>query len=217
MCLFRPALPIIQRRMAQHETRTFRPSSRFDSSPYSHDRPRLSNRHGTVLRISWGNPGSWSLRPAGIHARRRRRVHRHEVTRRNGCPSPGCRVFRTVNWPGLGSDLSTRKDGTHDGKEIRSRLQRACAPHARRSAARACGAHAASNHLGELLGVSPDTLRVWYKQTQIDSGAHPGVTTDMAEENRRLRREVSELRKANEVLKAASIFFAKELDQPRSK
>ena len=39
----------------------------------------------------------------------------------------------------------------------------------------------------------------------------------MAEENRRLRREVSELRKSNEVLKAASIFFAKELDQPRSK
>ena len=77
--------------------------------------------------------------------------------------------------------------------------------------------HAASNHLGKLLGVSPDTLRVWHKQPQIDSGAHPGVTTDMAEENRRLRREVTELRKANEVLKAASIFFAKELDQPRSK
>ena len=39
----------------------------------------------------------------------------------------------------------------------------------------------------------------------------------MAAENRRLQREVDELRKANEVLKAASIFFAKELDQPRTK
>ena len=39
----------------------------------------------------------------------------------------------------------------------------------------------------------------------------------MAAENRRLQREVDELRKANEVLKAASIFFAKELDRPRTK
>ena len=40
---------------------------------------------------------------------------------------------------------------------------------------------------------------------------------DVAEENRRLRRENAELRKANEVLKAASVFFAKELDQPRTR
>ena len=77
--------------------------------------------------------------------------------------------------------------------------------------------HAASKHIGGLLGVSPDTLRVWYRQTHIDAGDKPGVTTDMAAENRRLQREVEELRKANEVLKAASIFFAKELDHPRTK
>ena len=70
---------------------------------------------------------------------------------------------------------------------------------------------------GGLLGVSPDTLRVWYRQAEIDNGDKPGVTTDIAEENRRLQRENAELRKANEVLKAASIFFAKELDQPRTK
>lgn len=45
----------------------------------------------------------------------------------------------------------------------------------------------------------------------------PGTSIDIAEENRRLRREVTELRKANEVLKAASVFFAKELDRPRTK
>lgn len=77
--------------------------------------------------------------------------------------------------------------------------------------------HAASKHIGGLLGVSPDTLRVWQRQTQVDAGVKPGVTTDMAEENRRLTRENAELRKANEVLKAASIFFAKELDRPRTK
>ncbi|QIM16927.1 IS3 family transposase [Leucobacter insecticola] len=69
--------------------------------------------------------------------------------------------------------------------------------------------HAASQHVGGLLGVSPDTLRIWYRRTQIDTGVRPGITTDVAEENRRLRRENAELKKANEVLKAASIFFAK--------
>jgi len=69
--------------------------------------------------------------------------------------------------------------------------------------------HAASTHIGSLLRVSPDTLRAWYRQTQVDAGDKPGVTTDIAAENRRLQRENAELRKANEALKAASILFAK--------
>ena len=77
--------------------------------------------------------------------------------------------------------------------------------------------HAASKHIGGLLGVSPDTIRVWHRQTQVDLGERPGVTTDMAAENPRLMRENAELRKANEGLKAASIFFAQELDRPRTK
>ena len=77
--------------------------------------------------------------------------------------------------------------------------------------------HAASKHVGGLLGISPDTLRIWHRQAQIDTGSKPGVTTDIAAENRRLQKENTELRKANEVLKAASIFFAKELDRPRTK
>ena len=58
---------------------------------------------------------------------------------------------------------------------------------------------------------------MWHRQTQVDAGERPGVTTDMAAENRRLTRENAELRKANEVLKAASTFFAQELDRPRTK
>ena len=77
--------------------------------------------------------------------------------------------------------------------------------------------HAASKHIGGLLGVSPDTVWVWHRQTQADLGERPEVTTDIAAENRRLMRENAELRKANEVLKAASIFFAQELDRPRTK
>ena len=76
---------------------------------------------------------------------------------------------------------------------------------------------AACRHVGGLLGVSPETLRVWQRRYDIDTGVRPGVTSDMAEENRRLRRENAELKKANEVLKAASVFFAKELDRPRTK
>lgn len=72
---------------------------------------------------------------------------------------------------------------------------------------------AACRHVGGLLGVS----RVWQRRYDIDTGVRPGVTSDMAEENRRLRRENAELKKANEVLKAASVFFAKELDRPRTK
>ena len=64
------------------------------------------------------------------------------------------------------------------------------------------------------LGMSAETLRVWHRRREVDAGKRPGVPTDVAEENQRLRRENAELRKANEVLKAASVFFAKELDRP---
>jgi transposase len=77
--------------------------------------------------------------------------------------------------------------------------------------------HAACQHVGGLLGVSPDTLRVWQRRNEIDAGVRPGVTTDIAAENRNLKRENAELRRANEILKAASVFFAKELDRPTTR
>lgn len=76
---------------------------------------------------------------------------------------------------------------------------------------------AAARHVAGLLGKSAETLRTWARQDEIDAGRGPGVTTDIAEENKRLKRENAELRKANEVLKAASVFFAKELDRPSTK
>jgi transposase len=77
--------------------------------------------------------------------------------------------------------------------------------------------HAACQHVGGLLGVSPDTLRVWHRRYEIDAGVRPGVTTDMTEENRKLKRENAELRRANEILKAASVFFAKEPGRPTTR
>jgi transposase len=76
---------------------------------------------------------------------------------------------------------------------------------------------AAVRHVAGLLGVSVDTLRVWHRRREIDAGDHPGVPSDVVEQNKRLRRENAELRKANEILRAASVFFAKELDRPSTR
>jgi transposase len=71
---------------------------------------------------------------------------------------------------------------------------------------------AASLAVGAQLGVSRETLRRWVAQAEIDDGARSGVTSVQAEEIRRLKTENKRLREANEILKAASIFFAGELD-----
>ena len=75
----------------------------------------------------------------------------------------------------------------------------------------------AVRHVAGLLGMSPETLRLWQRRYEVDAGVKPGVTTEAATEIKRLQKEVSELRKANEILKAASIFFAKELDRPSTR
>ena len=62
------------------------------------------------------------------------------------------------------------------------------------------------------IGVPPETLRNWMKQHAIDAGVRPGVTTDDKARIAELERENRELRRANEILKAASAFFARELD-----
>lgn len=76
---------------------------------------------------------------------------------------------------------------------------------------------AAVRHVAGLLGMSAETLRVWHRRREVDTGQRPGVPSDVEAENKLLRREVAELSKANEILKAASIFFAKELDHPSTK
>ncbi|WP_026204695.1 transposase [Actinomycetospora chiangmaiensis] len=74
--------------------------------------------------------------------------------------------------------------------------------------------NAACKRIGPQLGITPDTLRGWFRQAQVDDGEAPGTTTTESEEIRRLRRENAELRRANEILKTASAFFAAaELDR----
>src|SRR5579863_3036156 len=65
---------------------------------------------------------------------------------------------------------------------------------------------------GRQLGVSPETLRNWVSQAQVDSGERAGPTAEDRKKIAELEREVRELRRANEILKAASAYFARELD-----
>ncbi len=72
--------------------------------------------------------------------------------------------------------------------------------------------HAAVSRIGTRVGVNPDTLRGWVKQADIDGGRRPGTTTGDAGRIKDLERENRELKRANEILLAASSFFARELD-----
>ena len=75
--------------------------------------------------------------------------------------------------------------------------------------------YAAIRSIGARCNVGTETLRKWLRQAEIDAGQRPGVSSEESAELRRLRAEVRELRRANEILKAASAFFAAELDRPQ--
>jgi len=62
------------------------------------------------------------------------------------------------------------------------------------------------------LSINHETLRIWVRRAETDTGARPGLTTDERARIKELEKEVAELRRANEILKAASAFFARELD-----
>jgi transposase len=66
--------------------------------------------------------------------------------------------------------------------------------------------------VAEALGVHPESVRNWFRQAAVDAGGRPGLTTPDKARIAELERENRELRRANEILRAASAFFARELD-----
>jgi transposase len=125
-----------------------------------------------------------------------------------------------MNPPGVSGDsnLWERWDGVMQGRggvypaELRER--------AVRLVAESRGHHdsewAAITSVAAKLGVATaETVRKWVRQAEIDAGARAGVSSQESAEVRKLRAEVRELRRANEILKAAAGFFAAELDRPQ--
>ena len=72
--------------------------------------------------------------------------------------------------------------------------------------------NAAVKRIGPRVGINADTLRGWCKQADVDTGRTLGTTTSDASKIKALERENRELKRANEILLAASSFFARELD-----
>jgi transposase len=71
-------------------------------------------------------------------------------------------------------------------------------------------------HVAQDLGVHKEALRSWVRQARADRGELPAVlTSEERDELKRLRKEVAELRRANAILKDASVYFATELDPTR--
>ena len=76
--------------------------------------------------------------------------------------------------------------------------------------------HGVITRVAKELGVGAESLRGWVRRAEIDSGKRPGTSSADGQRIAQLEREVKELRRANDILKAASVFFATELDgRPR--
>lgn len=72
--------------------------------------------------------------------------------------------------------------------------------------------HGAVTRIAKQLGIGTESLRQWVNQADVNAGRRPGTTSADAARIAELERENRELRRANDILKAASIFFATELD-----
>jgi transposase len=92
--------------------------------------------------------------------------------------------------------------------ELRERAVRMVVDHRKEYASE----WAAICSIAEKCDIKPESLRLWLRRTEIDTGQRAGVTSAQQERIRELERENRELRRANDILKAASAFFARELD-----
>ena len=99
--------------------------------------------------------------------------------------------------------------GQRHPTELRERAVRMVLDHAHEYASQ----WKAIESIAEKLGIHRETLRLWVRRAEVDAGSRPGLTSDERARMRELERENKELRRANEILKAASAFFGAELDR----
>jgi transposase len=109
----------------------------------------------------------------------------------------------------MGDTRANRAGPRHYPRELKERAVRLVLETMAEQGSR----YGAAKKVGDQLGINPDTLRDWVHQAETDQGARAGITTAERERMRELERENRELRRANEILKAASTFFAAELDR----
>ncbi len=104
------------------------------------------------------------------------------------------------------------RTGTRYPQEVRERATRMVFEHQSEHHSQ----WAAICSIATKFGMTPETLRRWVRTAETDEGLRPGLTTNERERLKAMEQEVRELRRANEILKSASAFFAAELDrQPR--
>jgi len=94
-------------------------------------------------------------------------------------------------------------------KEVRERAVRMVFEHEREYPSQ----WAAITSIASKLGMTPETLRKWVRRAETDEGLRPGLTSTERERMKALEKENRELRRANEILKAAAVFFGAELDR----
>jgi len=105
----------------------------------------------------------------------------------------------------------TSKTTSKFSPEVRARAVRMVLDHEGEHASR----WAAVSSIASPIGCAAHTLHEWVRKAEVDSGAKPGLTSDMAARLKALEREVRELRQANGILRNASAYFAMaELDRP---
>jgi transposase len=127
---------------------------------------------------------------------------------------PRIRPLDDLGHPGFAGDLIRRED------QVMARKSPYSAELRRRAVAMVADVRseydtefAAITSVARQLGIgSAETLRKWVRQAEVDTGKRPGTTREEAAEIRALKRRVAELERANEILKAASSYFARELD-----
>lgn len=106
--------------------------------------------------------------------------------------------------------MNTKKKQARYSEEFRDRAVRLVEEQQKQGSSQ----WAAMQSISQKLGCTPETLRRWVRQEERDRGKRPGLTSAEAEELKQLRREIKELKRANDILRTASAYFAQaELDR----